>query len=535
MKRKLTGMVLVASMALGMAGSAGAEEAGEKVFRYSVLTEPTTLDPNKAKSIGDNEVVHACQEALVRNTAGEITSGLAESWELSDDGLTYTFHLREAYWSDGVQVTAADFVYGRQRLLDPATASEYAFIGEYVKNGYAVETGEMEPSELGVTAVDDLTLELTLENPTAYFLSLVGSAAQYCPVRQDIAEEYGTDFAATADKNVYCGPFKMTSSENQVYVFEKNEYYWNADAIQLDRCELNVISDANTALAMYEAGDLDYVKVPTDQVPNYDDVDYEYMNGNEDYFYINEESENTILSNKNFRLALNYGLNRTAYIALETNNVYSASNTLVMPLVGGVSASYGEEYTLDSYPMDGDLEQALAYLQTAMEEEGIASPSDISIELTTTDIESSKKIAEVAQELWTQSLGINVTIRQVTYADIYGSVLLGGDYEVAFGGWGPDYSDPYTYLELFKSDCSYNYSNYSNAEFDQLLDASKTETDVQARMDMLNEAEKIILEDAAFIPLQCRQEHYLLNEKVTGVAFYFCSVNIDWVYADIAE
>ena len=128
-----------------------------------------------------------------------------------------------------------------------------------------------------------------------------------------------------------------------------------------------------------------------------------------------------------------------------------------------------------------------------------------------------------------------MTIRQVTYADIYGSVLPGGDYEVAFGGWGPDYSDPYTYLELFKSDCSYNYSNYSNAEFDQLLDASKTETDVQARMDMLNEAEKIILEDAAFIPLQCRQEHYLLNEKVTGVAFYFCSVNIDWVYADIAE
>ena len=110
-----------------------------------------------------------------------------------------------------------------------------------------------------------------------------------------------------------------------------------------------------------------------------------------------------------------------------------------------------------------------------------------------------------------------------------------GDYEVAFGGWGPDYSDPYTYLELFKSDCSYNYSNYSNTEFDQLLDASKTETDVQARMDMLNEAEKIILEDAAFISLQCRQEHYLLNEKVTGVAFYFCSVNIDWVYADIAE
>ena len=123
----------------------------------------------------------------------------------------------------------------------------------------------------------------------------------------------------------------------------------------------------------------------------------------------------------------------------------------------------------------------------------------------------------------------------MTYADIYGSVLPSGDYEIAYGGWGPDYSDPYTYLELFKSDCSYNYSNYSNEEFDALLNASKTETDAKARMDKLNQAEQIILDDAAFVPLQCRQQHYLLSDKVSNVNFYFCSVNIDWVYAEVAE
>ena len=134
--------------------------------------------------------------------------------------------------------------------MNPETASEYAFIGEYIKNGYAVETGEMDPSELGVKAIDDMTLEITLEAPTAYFLSMMGSSAQYSPVRQDIAEQYGTDFAATADKNVYCGPFILSSSENQVYVFEKNDQYWDKDSIKLDRVELSVIPDENTALAM---------------------------------------------------------------------------------------------------------------------------------------------------------------------------------------------------------------------------------------------------------------------------------------------
>lgn len=521
--------------------SNGTDEAittstGEKVFRYAETTDPTTLDPSKSDSILDNEIIHATQSGLVRNTAGDIEGDIAESWDVSDDGLTYTFYLRDAFWSDGQQITAQDFVYGLQRLMDPATASEYAFIGEYVKNGLAVETGEMDPSELGVTAIDDTTLEIDLESPCSYFLSLIGASAEYVPVRQDIVEEYGSDFAATADKNVYSGPFVITSTENEVYTFEKNDQYWDKDSINLDRVELNIVSDTSTQMAMYEAGDLDFVKIPTDSVSQYDDEDSEYMNGNEDYFYINEESDNPILSDQNFRLALNYGLDRNTYIALATNNVYEPSNTLVMPLVSGYDGdTYGDEYTLNSYPLDGDQDTALDYLQKAMDDQGISDPSDITVTITTTDVEASKKIAEVAQELWEQALGINVEIEQVTYSDIYGSVLPNGDYEIGFGGWGPDYSDPYTYLDLFKSDCSYNYSNYSNEDFDALLDQSLTETDEKTRMDLLNQAEQLILDDGAFIPLQCREQHYLLNPKVTGMNFYFCSVNTDWVYADITE
>ena len=520
------------------AGSAAAENAsstsGDKIFRYSITSEATTLDPNKSDSIADAELQHAMTEGLVRNTAGEISPGIAESWELSDDGLTYTFHLRDAKWSDGVPIKAGDFVYSLQRLMDPNTASVYAFIGEYIKNGAAVESGKMQPSELGVSAPDDHTLVITLEHPTAYFLSLVGSLAEYAPIRQDIVEKYGTDFAGDASKNVYSGPFMLTSSAAQKYVFEKNPNYWNADNVKLDGAEVSVIADQNTALAMYESGDLDFVKIPTDAVPNYDDKDQEYMNGNEDYLYINQGGSNPLLANKNFRLALNYGINRNAYIQLATNNVYTPTNTLVMPLVNGVEKTYGEEYPMSekSYPMDGDPDKAKQYLEAAMKDLGIAKASDITVTITTTDAESSKKIAEVCQNLLNSALGINVEVRQVTYKNIYGEVLPKGDYELAYAGWGPDYPDPYTYLELFKSDNPYNYSKYKNDEFDSLLKASNTETDKKARMDMLNKAEQIVLDDGALVPLQCRQEHYLLNPQMKNVSFYFSGLNLDWPFAE---
>lgn len=219
----------------GEGGGDSGAASGEKVFRYATNTEPTTLDPTKGQSIGDNEIQHAITEGLTRNTAGEVKPGIAEKWEISEDGLTYTFHLRDAKWSDGEPIKAADYEFSWKRLVDPETASPYAFIGDYLKNGYAIETGEKDPSELGVKAIDDKTLEVTLENPTSYFLSLIGSSGQYAPLRQDIVEEYGTDFAATADKNVYSGPFKMTKSENNEYIFEKNENYWDVDSIKLDR------------------------------------------------------------------------------------------------------------------------------------------------------------------------------------------------------------------------------------------------------------------------------------------------------------
>ena len=533
-------MAMVAGLATGCGtpggGKSDSDSADGKVFRYAVNTLPTTLDPTKGQSIGDNEIQHAVTEGLTRNTAGDVKPGIAESWDESEDGLTYTFHLRkDAKWSDGEPITAADFEYSWKRLVNPETASPYAFIGDCLKNGQAIEQGNMDVEELGVKAVDDTTLEVTLEHPTSYFLSLIGSSGQFAPLRQDIVEKYGTDFAATSEKNVYSGPFVMTSSEDNVWTFEKNDNYWDKDSINLDKCELNYVENTDTQLSMYEAGDLDYVQVPTAYVSDYKDKAEVFANGNVDFCYINSKSDNPVLGNKNFRLALNYALNRNDYNKLANADTYTAFNGLVFPGLQAKGTTYGEAYDLNSYsyPLDGDQDKATEYLNAAMQELGIANASDITVEVVTTDADSSKRIVETLQEQWQNALGINVKIRQVTYADIYGKVFPEHDYEIGYGGWGSDYDDPYSYLELFKSDSSYNYSQYENPEVDQLLVASQDEPDTDKRMDELNQAEQDILADGAFVPLQARNVYYMLDDDTTGINFYYCSLNIDWVYADV--
>lgn len=533
-------MAMVAGLATGCgtpgSGKSDSDSADGKVFRYAVNTLPTTLDPTKGQSIGDNEIQHAVTEGLTRNTAGDVKPGIAESWDESEDGLTYTFHLRkDAKWSDGEPITAADFEYSWKRLVNPETASPYAFIGDCLKNGQAIEQGNMDVEELGVKAVDDTTLEVTLEHPTSYFLSLIGSSGQYAPLRQDIVEKYGTDFAATSEKNVYSGPFVMTSSEDNVWTFAKNDNYWDKDSINLDKCELNYVENTDTQLSMYEAGDLDYVQVPTAYVSDYKDKAEVFANGNVDFCYINSKSDNPVLGNKNFRLALNYALNRNDYNKLANADTYTAFNGLVFPGLQAKGTTYGEAYDLNSYsyPLDGDQDKATEYLNAAMQELGIANASDITVEVVTTDADSSKRIVETLQEQWQNALGINVKIRQVTYADIYGKVFPEHDYEIGYGGWGSDYDDPYSYLELFKGDSSYNYSQYENPEVDQLLMASQDEPDTDKRMDELNQVEQDILADGAFVPLQARNVYYMLDDDTTGINFYYCSLNIDWVYADV--
>lgn len=545
MKKRIVAVLMTVAMAASLLAGCGVPksndkssggDSGEKVFRYGTRTEPTTLDPTKANCIPDSELQNPLIERLVRNVAGEIKPGVAKEWKVSDDGLVYTFNLNpDAKWSDGEQIKAQDFVYSWQRLMNPETAAQYAFIGEYIKNGKAIENGEMDPSELGVKAIDDVTLEVTLEHPTSYFLSMIGIQPQFAPLRQDIVEKYGTDFAADAEKNVYSGPFVLTSAKNQKWIFEPNEYYWDKENIHLDRVELSYIQNQETQLAMYENGELDFTELPKVSVEKYKDQAVQFKNGNTDYFYINCNGTNEALKNKNFRLALNYGFDRNTYNELASEGIGDPSNVFAFRGLKGIEdgKTYGEESNLESYPLDGDEAKAKEYLAKA-EKELRKKAADISVEITTTDNDAAKKQAEVVQELWQKALGIKVTINQVTYAEML-QRQSSGEYEIGWGGWVGDYDDPYTYLELFKSDCPYNNSRYSNPKVDELLNASQQETDAKKRQSLLAQAEQIILDDGAVLPQAEREIYYLIDDDVKGLKNYYVGINYDWTYVDITK
>ena len=511
-----------------------AASTGSKVIRYAITNEPPTLDPQLINSMYGATLDYHLFEGLMRSNSGTIEPGCAESYELSEDGLTYTFHLRDGLtWSDGVALTANDFVYGIQRLVNPATASPSSFMGTIMKNASKVMSGELPVEELGVVALDDSTVQITLENPAGYFLGVLSTSGYY-PCRKDLVEQYGQNFAADADKNVYNGPYTLSNWEHaSTLTFAKNESYWNKDIVKLDGLEISVVTDKNTALGLYETGDLDYVELPAEVVVNYPEA-ASFYSGSVEFLQINVTANDT-LANKNFRSALSAAIDRDAFTKLATAGVNKATTRYVLPQVAGVEKTYGEEYPLEAFKTTADVTKAQEYLATAMKELGIAKASDITVKFNVDgDSDVAKKKAEVIQEQLQSNLGIVIEINQVPYKQLY-ELHSAHDYEMMFTGWTPDYSDPFSYLEFFETDNGYNNSVYSNPDYDKYIQAAKSLTDPKARLDSLYEAEKVLMTDLPIIPLDMVCNYYLINDKITNFNPYFVGTGLNYITADISE
>lgn len=517
------------------AAAEGGETAasGEKIFRYSNTADIATIDPNKTNAVADATVSYHIFDGLYRNVQGTLQPATAESYEVSEDGLVYTFKLRQdTKWSDGQTVTAKDYEYGMKRLCDPAAACPSSYLGAVLKNGAAVAAEEVPVEELGVKAIDDFTLEITLENPADYFVSMLSMSA-FAPVRQDIVEKYGAEFGGGAEKQVYNGPFLVSEFGNGKIVLKKNPNYYDADKIKLDGVEILTVADRTTAVSMFDAGELDLAEVPSELGPQYEGQTRSYYSGANDYAALNHRSE--YLANKNLRLAMNYAVNREEYILLSHNGLYQANLRYVLPQVRGVEGEYGTEYPLEAFPLQGDPDKATEYLDAALSELGLSAPSDITLKLVVADTDEAKKEAEVVANQWETNLGINIDINMVPYATKNAMLVPESDeYDIIMSGWAPDYSDPYSYLELWYSTSGYNYLNYHSDAYDGYLDASK-QTRGAERMENLFQAEKTLLEDGALVPLQLREVQYLVSDRVENLGAYFIGLNYDYMYADITE
>ena len=459
---------------------------------------------------------------------GQPVAELAKSWDVSEDGMTYTFHLDEnAQWSDGTPVTADDFVFAWQRLDDPETASEYAFILDtiHVKNAAEINAGEMDVSELGVRAIDEHTFEVQLELPCEFMLGLLAFPS-FFPLNRAFYESHVDSYAQSPEDMLYCGPYEMSSWEQgSEYTFEKNEDYFNTDADSVDEVTFKFIQDTQSALLAYEQGDIDVVNLQSEQVDQYkEDPGFnQRLTGYLWYLSVNFHDET--MQNKNLRAALAYGIDRKT-IAEDVLKDGSVAAEGLVPRDFAFSSSgtdfRDEAGVLSTY--DPDL--AKEYYEKAKAELG----GDVTIELLFEDSEASKAVAENIQaQLQSSCPGLTINLNskpKKTRLDLMDTQ----EYDVCLTRWGPDYADPQTYMDLFTTwNTSSNDGKYSSADYDTLIEAATTGEDAtnpEARWQDMIDAEKILVaEDHGVVPVYQNGGAMMINPEIDGIMFHSAGVD----------
>ncbi len=495
--RKIFALVMIISLiGLSLVGCGGATdndgkdagEAGpsEQVLHYYITDEPV-LDPQAGQYNYEFEVMNNIYEGLLRvGKNQEYENALAEKVTTSEDGLIWTFNIREAKWSDGSPITAQDFVYGITRATSEELSSIYAFIiDDYVQK---------------VEATDDKTLVITLKNPTPYFESLL-TFATYYPVKQEFVEQAGESFGKDLNSLLFSGPFKVVAwDQDQRLVFEKNENYWDAGNVKLEQITLDIIKDSSSALNLYLSGDLDRVGLSRDNVNAYkDDPQYaaEYTSEPDPtIFYLMFNTKTDILQNANIRKALSYGFDRENYVNIILNNGSLPAYGFVPPALPGPEGKTFRE--ANGELVTTDLKRAEEFLKAGLAELGLSKLP--ALRYLGYDTETGVKGSEFIKDMY-RKLGVDIVIENLPAAAVKEKRKT-GDFDLFFGGWGPDYWDPMTFMDLFVSGGTFNEGKYSNARYDEIINFGKTTNDFKARMDQMLEAEKILVqEDAGIAPI----------------------------------
>ncbi|WP_139489254.1 peptide ABC transporter substrate-binding protein [Brevibacillus dissolubilis] len=531
----LASSVLMLSTALtGCFGKPVSTDANDKpasdsqILKLNLHSEPPTADPGLASDTTSGAVARATFDGLTRTTEkGEPINSVAEKIDVSDDGLTYTFHLRDSQWSNGDPVTAHDFEFAWKRALDPNTISDYAYQLYYIKNGEAFNTKKAKRDDVGVKALDDKTLEVKLENPTPFFLELTAFYTYY-PVNKKVVEA-NPKWATEAATHVGNGPFKMEAWEHKSkLVLVKNDKYWDKDTVKLDRIEFSMVEDENTELSMFESGDLDWAghplsSLPTDSIPALKDQGKMTTIPIAGTYWYKFNTEQVPFNNVKIRKAFTYAINRQAII----DNITQQEQK---PAMGALPESM--LLHPEGYFKDNDVETAKKLLEEGIKELGLTKLPPITLSYNTS--EAHKKIAEAIQDQWKQELGVEVKLENVEWKT-YIDKLHAGNYQVGRMGWLGDFNDPINFLELFKDKKGGNNdTNWENPKFKELLNQSALELDKEKRKKILANAEAILMEDMPIAPIYFYTFSYVKKDQVKGVVLDGLGF-VDWKWAYVSK
>ena len=516
--------------------ASGAEAGGEASssdLNVMIETPVESLDPQVGQDGTSFEVMANFTDGLMQMDAdGQAVPAIAESYDLSEDGLTYTFHLRDAKWSNGTPVTANDFVFAWQRAVDPDVASEYSYmlsdIGQ-IKNAAEIIAGEKDKSELGVTAVDDKTLQVELNVPVSYFLSLMYFPTFY-PVNEEFFNTCADTFATSPETTLSNGAFILDSYEPAATAFHltKNPDYYDAAKVQLSGLSYQVIQDSQQALMSYQTGALDTTLINGEQVDQVKD-DPEFLSVGAGYLWYVVPNVKDVpeFANLNIRMAMTMAIDRDAITNDVLKDGSKATYTAVPPqfATGPDGSDFSEDQTKFADVCSYDAAVAADYWTKGLEELGT---TEITIDMVVDADDAPQKVAQVLKEQWETTLpGITVNLvvepKKQRIQD-----MQEGNFQLGLTRWGPDYADPMTYLGMWVTDNANNYGCWSNEEYDAIIAECTTGdfcTDAEGRWARMYDAEKIALDEAVIYPLytQCNAE--MLSSKVTGVEYHAVALN----------
>ncbi len=523
----------VSSLGLGTIASADEVQASTSDLNIMIETPVESLDPQQATDGTSFEVIADFTDGLMQmDEDGAAVPALAESYEVSEDGLSYTFHLRDAVWSNGEPVTAADFVFAWQRAVDPDIASEYSYmlsdIGQVV-NAQEIIDGEKDKSELGVTAVDDKTLQVELNVPVSYFLSLMYFPTFY-PVNEAFYESVGDVYGTSPETVLSNGAFVLDDYEPAANAFHltKNEDYWDAARVSLPGLNYQLVQDSQQALQNYQLGVLDTTLVNGEQVDQVKD-DPEFQTIGAGYLWYVSPNQDKVpeLANLNIRLALTHAINREAITEDVLKDGSLPTYTAVPPqfAAGPDGSDFSADQELFAEVCSYDPDKAAEYWAAGLEELGI---EGLDVEMVVDADDAPQKVAQVLKEQWETTLpGFTVTLviepKKQRVED-----MQEGDFDLGLTRWGPDYADPMTYLGMWITDNSNNYGLWSSEDYDAIIAECTTGdlcTDAEGRWARLYDAEQIVMDEAVIFPLYTQANAEMLSSAVTGIEFHPVALN----------
>lgn len=534
-------------------GDSSAAEEGETATGGSGGTlnmrntmEPTSLNTLLATYAYDFTPINAMIECLYRDDENDVPQPAgAETVDISDDKLVYTFHLREdATWSNGDPVVATDYEFAWQQALNPKVASDYAYMLYFIHNAQPYFNGEVEWSEVGVKVIDDYTLEVTLDNPLPYATDLFAFPT-LAPINQKFYEEVGADKYAT-DAEYFCcnGMYELTEwSHNSQIVFQKREDYWNADAVGPDEIVYKIITDSQAGLNSYLSREIDYTDLDSGEVVQQAEAaGFEVgVKPARSSYYLIVNTEDEFMSNQNLRLALAYAVDKQALIDTVYQNDNQPMTSFTPPAIMGAAGADGptfQEALLEErgemYPASGDLEKAQEYLQAALEELG-CTVDELNLSIDCADDSLRRNCATFLQEQWRQNLGIeNITVNSMQTKQVSAN-RQSGDYCMSLGGWSPDYNDAINFLDLWVTDGGNNDSFWSNEEYDNLIAQATAEADEEVRQQYLFDAEEILAAEMPVIPLYWQCQNYSYNKDKIVDGAIITANQTTFYYATLAE